>query len=264
MSNRVKISVATYEFGQDLRQSLHTAMNMQANGVQFDLRNQLRPSDYGETARRQLKNYLSERNLLPASACFPLRGPLFEQERLEERLAAIRGAIEFASKLRLRTLTLRIGRLPEIDSKEFQNLVFPVVQDLATHGNLHGVTICVIPSGDSSEKLSKLLDLVKTGPLAIDADLAGWVLSGRNTVAELRAFNAVIGHVEIRDGVRDVDGIGQEVPVGRGEIDWDEVAALLFEMNYQGWLNVKRTTGEDKIGDSSRAIQYLRNLMPME
>ncbi len=261
---RVKISVATYEFGQDVRSALHTAMKIGAQGVQFDLRSQLRAADYGETARRQLQNYLGERNLQPASAHFSLRSSLFENERLDERLEAVRNAIVFASQLKLTTMTLRLGRLPDLDSEEAQQLIFPIMRDLATHANHFGVTICVIPAGDSAETLLSFLKQITTGPIAVDADLGSWILSGRSPEKQLRELNEVIQHVEIRDAVRDVDGIGEEVPVGRGEIDWDEIAGLIGEMDYSGWLNVRRSTGNDKIGDSMRAIQYLRNLIPME
>lgn len=260
---RVKISVASYELGQDVRTALHTAMTMGAQGVQFDLRSQVRPSDYGETARRQLLNYLSERDLKPASSTFSLRSSLFEKDRLEERLEAVRNAIVFASQLKIRVMTLRVGRLPESDSDEYQNLILPIICDLVTHANHFGVVICLIPAGDSPEALLSFLDEIKTGPVAIDADLGSWVLSGRSPSNQLRELHNVIGHVEIRDAVRDVDGIGQEVPLGRGEIDWDEIAGLLGEIEYSGWLNVRRSTGNDKIGDSNRAVQYLNNLIPM-
>jgi sugar phosphate isomerase/epimerase len=59
-----------------------------------------------------------------------------------------------------------------------------------------------------------------------------------------------------------VDGPGREVPVGRGETNWDEFAALLSEMDYHGWLNAERTEGNDRAGDIGRSVQYLRNLLP--
>lgn len=261
---RVKISVATYEFDQEIRSALHTAMKIGAQGVQFDLRQQLRPAEYGDTARRQILNYLSERNLQVASTHFSLRTSLFEKQRLDERLEAVRNAIVFASQLKSRVLTLRIGRLPAETAPEYKDLIIPVCNDLATQANHYGVTICLIPAGDPADALLNFLEHIKTGPIAIDADLGGWVLSGRSTSEQLRSLNEVIGQVEIRDAVRDVDGVGEEVPVGRGEIDWDEVAALLAEMDYSGWLNVRRSSGTDKVGDSMRAIQYLRNLIPSD
>lgn len=259
-----QVSVATYEFEQDIRTSLQTAMQMRADGVQFELRNQLPPSQYGETARKQLLHYLRERDLKPASAHFALRRSLFELDRMEERLEAIRNAIVFASQLTLRKMTLRIGRLPKQEDPTYNDLVLPILKDLATHANHFGVVLCIIPAGDSAETLLSLLSHINTGPLAIDADLGSWVLSGRNPVRELRELNEVVAHVEIRDAVRDVDGVGEEVPVGRGEVDWDEVAGTLGEMEYQGWLNVRRSGGHDKIADSRRAIQFLRNLIPFE
>jgi sugar phosphate isomerase/epimerase len=260
----IKISVATHEFGQDIRTVLHTAMQMRADGVQFDLRNQLPATQYGETARKQLLNYLRERDLQAASAHFALRSSLFEKERLEERLEAVRNAMVFASQLKIKVFTIRIGRLPKEDTPEYMNLILPIMSDLATHANHFGVTLCIIPAGDSAESLSALLNQIKTGPVAIDADLGSWVLSGRSPEKQLRELNQHISHIEIRDAVRDVDGVGEEVQMGRGEIDWDEIAALIGEMDYTGWLNVRRSTGNDKIGDSMRAIQYLRNLIPQE
>lgn len=261
---RVKISVATYEFGQDLRTALQTAMRIGAQGVQFDLRNQVTAADYGQTARRQLLNAISERALVPASAHFALKSSLFENERLEERLDAVRNAMVFASQLKLRVLTIRMGRLPQVESSEYTESVLPILCDLASHANHVGVQLCIIPAGDSAESLVALLNQIKSGPVGIDGDLASWVLSGRSPQTQLRELNQLISHIEIRDAVRDVDGIGEEVPVGRGEIDWDEVAGLIGEMDYAGWLNVRRSSGNDKIGDCERAIKYLHHLIPME
>jgi predicted DNA-binding ArsR family transcriptional regulator len=36
--------------------------------------------------------------------------------------------------------------------------------------------------------------------------------------------------------------------------------ALLGEADYHGWITVDRTVGEDKAGDVTRAIQYLKNV----
>lgn len=261
---RPRISVSTFEFGQDLRRALQTAMQMQAEGVQFDLRNQLRPADFGETARKQILHYLAERNLAPASGTFSLRRPLCEPEHLDARLQAIREALTFAAQMKLRTLTLRIGKLPADDAAEYQDLWLPILRELATVANHRGVMLGIIPAGDTPEALLNLIVQVKTGPVCVAADLGGWVLSGRKPHEQLRTLHEVVGHVEVRDATRDIDGIGEETPMGRGEVDWDEVAGLLGEMDYHGWLNVRRSTGNDKLGDMTRAIQYLRNLLLME
>lgn len=261
---RAKISIATRALLLDVKPAIHQAMLMGVQGVQFDLRNELLPRDYGETARRQLLYELSERNLQAASGHFPLRSPLIAPERMDERLAAICAAMEFAAQLKIRLLTLQIGRLPPEEDAESRAVILAVLSELAAHGNHQGVVLALLPCGESTENLGQLVSEVKTGPVTVDADLAGWVLNGQPPAQQLRALHALIGHVEVRDAVRGTGGIGREVPVGRGEIDWDEVAALLSEMEYAGWLNVDRTAGNDRAGDVGRAVQYLRQLFPGE
>jgi sugar phosphate isomerase/epimerase len=259
---RAKISVPTLALGSNLKRSLHAAMELGADGVQFDLYHELSVREFGPTARRQLLHALHERDMQPASAHVPLRSPLIDAEKLDARIAAIAEAIEFASHLKIRVLTLRIGRIPAEESPEYEKLLLPAVTDLAAAGNRHGVVPCLIPCGDSAESLRSLIGRVRTGPLAVEADLGGWILSRQSPVSELRELHDFIQHVQIRDAVRDLDGLGKEVPVGRGEIDWDEIAALLNEMDYAGWMNVTRTGGNDPTGDIGRAIQYMRNLLP--
>jgi sugar phosphate isomerase/epimerase len=64
----------------------------------------------------------------------------------------------------------------------------------------------------------------------------------------------------VRDAIREGDGSAREVPVGRGEVPWQELLAVIHELDYRGWFCVDRTQGEDRAGDAARAIQYLRSL----
>lgn len=259
---RIRISVPTLPLNENLKRAVHSAMRIGADGVQFDLRHEIRARDFGETARRELLHSLSEHDLTAASAHFPLRGALLEPDRMDERIAAIHDCLELAAKLRIRLLTLRIGRLPTEESATTSDVLLPVLNDLAARGNHLGVLPCLIPCGDSAVALRVLIDSVSGGPLGIDADLAGWVLNRQSPVKQLRELHDLVRHIQIRDAVADLDGPGKEVPVGRGEIDWDEIAGLLGEMDYTGWLHVTRTAGSDIPGDISRGVQYLRNLIP--
>jgi len=100
--------------------------------------------------------------------------------------------------------------------------------------------------------------------LGVNFDPAGLVAAGagadKNSPAgAYRALFAHVTHVLARDAVRD-SGIGREVPLGRGEVAWDELFALFEESGYSGWLTVDRTQGDDKPGDAARAVQYLKQL----
>ena len=74
----------------------------------------------------------------------------------------------------------------------------------------------------------------------------------------LREF---VAHVSVRDAIVGADDGGSEVPVGRGEVPWDELLFLLQETDYRGWLTVDRTQGSDQAGDAARAVQYMQSIL---
>ncbi len=256
---RIKISVPTNALHSDLRQALHLAVQMGVRGVQFDLRTEIVGARLGESARRQLLYELKERDLEPASGHFPLKRPLIDPEHLDQRLTAIHDAITTASQLRIRRLTLRPGDLPTADSKERETLI-QILGELAGAGDRHGVILCLLPGGDPASEWKPVLKAINQGLVNIDGDFSDWVLNGLPYLGELRDYFGVLGHVEGRDATQGSGGSGREVPIGRGTVDWDEVAALLNEMDYTGWINVQRTIGTDRIGDINRGVQYLKQL----
>ena len=256
----LRMAVATRSFQEPLKQSVKTAADMGAQGVQFDLRNEVRAGELSETGRRQLLHYLEEMNLTVASTMFPTRRSFYDLDGLDTRLAAARQAMEFTFQLKAKVLALRIGRIPpENESEEYQ-MLRQVMNDLARHGNRVGVTLAVTPTRDEPDRLLELMREITEGPVGINFDPATFVLAGQNPSEALARFQEFLVHFLVRDGVRDIDGGGLEVPVGRGEVQWEEILALLDEAEYKDWLIVDRTQGEDRPGDIRRAMQYLRNV----
>ena len=76
----------------------------------------------------------------------------------------------------------------------------------------------------------------------------------------MQSLRELVAHVIVRDAIRDGDGGGTEVAVGRGEVPWDELLFLLQESDYPGWLTVDRTQGQDRAGDAGRTLKYLQSI----
>ena len=257
----LRIAVATRTLRQPIRTAINTAARIGSQGVQFDARYELKPDELGETGRRQLLHELRERDLTVASLVFPLRSALADSEQLDQRMAALRKGMEFASRLKANVLTCAAGRLPPEDATDECQQLHAVLSDLARYGNHIGVTLSITPAGHDTGRLVALLKDINEGPLGIDFDPAGCVLSRENPASILRELHASATHIQIRDALSSVDGNGREVPVGRGEVDWELILALVDEMNYRGWLTVLRTEGDDRIGDCTRAVAYLKNVL---
>ena len=257
---RFRIAVATAPFRLPLKEAISTAGLIGAQGIQFDLAREVTASEFGTTALKQLVHYVEERNLKIATATYSLARPLYDFEAIDVRVHALTEAMELASRMNLRQLTIRVGRIPDEATSADHIRMVDVLRDLARLGNRIGVVPCLTPSEDASQTLIDVCRSVTDGLLAVDFDPAGTVMTRRDAVATLRELHEHVQHVQFRDGRRDVDGVGVEVSLGRGQVKWDELLALLDEMRFSFWGTVRRTTGDDRVGDCQRAIQYIQRV----
>lgn len=256
----LKLAVATRHFKLPLKRTLDTAVEIGARGLQFDVRNELKPSQLSDTGRRQFRHQLREQLLTLASFEYPTRRSFCDEDALDARVAGLKAALEFAFSMGVTVVCGRIGRIPEDADSPKYTLLREVLNDIARHANRVGATFAITPGVDSLDTLKRLLNDVTEGPIGINLDPAGLVMSENNPVDVYRAVYDKVLSVQLRDGLRDIDGQGIEVPVGRGEVVWDELLALLDEGRFNGWLVASRTTGDDRIADMARAIRFVRNL----
>lgn len=257
---RFRIAVATAPFRLPLKDAITAAARIGAEGIQFDLAREIPTQDFGASAIRQLIHYVEERNLRVATPSASIDRPLYDLEGMDGRVASLRRTMELAAKMKLHHLAVRTGRIPDDEkSAEFSRLV-EILRDLTQTGTHLGVTLCLTPSEDAAQTVQKLCTSIDTGLVAVDFDPAGAAMSRRDPLTMLRDLHAHVQHVQLRDGRCDVDGIGIEVPLGRGQVKWEELLALLDEMRYTNWCTVRRTQGDDLLGDSQHAIKAIRRL----
>ena len=257
MTQQFRLAVTTANFRQPLLQSLKTAISMGAQGVQLTVGTEIRPGEYTDTGRRQFLHQMSDLGLSVASLHLPTRLPLCSEERLEERLSHIRDCMQLAWQLKAGILTLRIGQIPEDQESREYLMLGEVMNDLARSSNHIGTLLAVIPTKDSPERMESFLGGVTHGLVTVDLDPVAIIAGGFSPSSALRTLHARVHHLQARDAVRDIDGSAQEVALGRGEVDWDEIVALLVEIPYRGWITVNRSQGDHRLLESSQALEYL-------
>jgi L-ribulose-5-phosphate 3-epimerase len=256
----VSLAVATRHFGMPLRRAIEYAGSMGAQGVQLDVCNELPPGELSETGRRQFKHSLRERLLSISSFEFPTLRSFYDQQDLDAQVFGLKSALQFAYQMGVRIVVGRIGRIPEdVESKEYE-LLIQVLNDIARHSNQVGATFAFTPNADSTESIKTLIGKVTEGPIGINLDPGGMAMNGMSWVETYRELYDRVTSVQVRDGIRDIDGQGVEVAVGRGEVAWDECLALLHEGSFEGWLTATRSGGDDSKGDLARAIQFIKNV----
>ena len=257
----IRLAVATRCFGQQpLKRAMRTAAQLAVDGVQLTIGHDLRPSDLSATGCRALLHQLGEVGLAVSTLRFPLRQALCDEHQLEARLAAVRDAMQLAFQLKSGLIALPVGRIPsDAETAEYERLR-DVLNDLARHGNHVGCAMAITPSGEPPEALSRLLSDITTGPVGIDFDPAACIVNGDHPAEMLRGLHSRVLHVTVRDAVRTAAGSGQEVAVGQGAVEWDELLAVIDEMRYRGWMTIDRIDGGAPPAETARAVQFLRRI----
>ncbi len=261
MLPRLRFAYPTRLLEGPLREKVARAATLGVDGLQLDLRYELRPGELSETGRRQFGRLLGEHGLSLAPATFPLRRSLTDLEGLEERVAGTVAALRLAGELGTKVLLVRPGPIPA-GAGEARRLLVEVLNDLARQGDRVGVTLALGTGRESPATLLALMNDVTGGPIGVSLDPGGLVMSGHDPAAAVRTLHAHLWNVRVRDGLRESDGAGVEVVVGRGEVDWEATLATLAEAEYIGWLTPDRTAGDDPAGDAARAVTYIRNVLP--
>ena len=237
---------------------------MGADGVEIDVRHELRIADFSQTALRQFRKLLDDLGLRVAAVAFPTRRSLGDSEELERRLLAIREAMDFAYKIGAGIVLHHAERLP-IFSEEGED--DPATQTLlesltllAEHGDRVGARLA-ISSGADPQTQSQLFGRLPEGTIGAALHPAALVTAGADVAEAARWLGDRVLYVHAVDAVREFaggSGNAVEVELGRGGADLPGVLGTLEEHGYRGWVTAQRTAGSDPAGDLANAVAYLR------
>ncbi len=180
---------------------------------------ELNPGEFGLSACRHLRKYVADLGLhLDALALdYPGVG-LADPARAAERFDRLKSTVELAARLNVRRATVSLGGLDDPKAGPLARELLAAVADLADRTGIE--TAIRDPGGFSADDLEQVRRLA-CPQLRVALDTATDATSAGVTplnVAEL------LGGVYLRD-VRHTGGSFEEVPYGRGEIDFRELLA---------------------------------------
>jgi len=188
------------------------------------------------------------------------RHPLAYEENLDARVAGVKSAMQMASQLRAKTVTVRLGKLPDEEDSKTKTTLLNILNDIAQLGNHIGVTLTLSAATTSHQRLEHLLSEITTGRIGLNFDPVTCLMAGTSPAEMLKTFHSHIEYVTGRDAFADADGFTQETILGKGQVDWNEIVALLHEAGYQQWLVVDRQESENRVSDVQQGIQFLQQI----
>jgi sugar phosphate isomerase/epimerase len=258
----LKIGVRLESLGLPLRRALAEASRLGVGGVQVDAVGDLSPNNLSETGRREFRHLLRGHNLeLTALGC-PLRRGLDAAEDQQQRIEHVQKVLILSCDLGPRLVVVQAGAVPDKEDDRGRRLT-EALTALARHGDRIGAFLALETGLESGAVLAAYLKRFDTGALAVNLDPANLLINGLDPYESIRALHGLIRHVHARDARRaSASRAAQEVPLGRGDIDWMQLLAVLEEIEYRGWLTVERESGDDRLADVAAGVALLRRVLP--
>jgi sugar phosphate isomerase/epimerase len=182
-----------------------------------------------------------------------------------ERLERLAWALERTRALGLADVSLHAGFLPEPgdpDRKPFL-ATLGTVSDMA---KARGVTVAFETGQETADLLRRTLDELQCPNLKVNFDPANMLLYDRgDPMRAVEILGPDIRSVHVKDANRpSVPGEwGEEVPLGRGQVDIRRFVQALERVGYRGPLCIEREVGsqEERLGDIADGIRFLRECL---
>jgi sugar phosphate isomerase/epimerase len=182
-----------------------------------------------------------------------------------ERLQRFQWALQRTLDLGLKNLMLHAGFMPEPGDPDRK----PFLDTLAKISELaqaKGITIGFETGQETADLLRRTLDELKCSNLKVNFDPANMLLYDKgDPIRAVEILGPDIRSVHVKDAIRTkVPGAwGDEVPLGKGEVNIRKFIQTLKKVGYRGPLCIEREVGtqEQRMADVAHGIKYLRECL---
>lgn len=159
---------------------------------------------------------------------------------------------QIAADLGLKLVTIHAGFLPHDQSDPAFVKMVGRLREVADLFAEKKITLGFETGQETAEALSQLLAALQRPNVRVNFDPANMILYAKgDPIKALRVLAPWICQVHIKDArATKVRGTwGEEVPVGKGEVDWNAFCSTLEDVNFTGNLVLEREAGNQRIAD---------------
>ncbi len=182
----------------------------------------------------------------------------------EENWKNIQADAELARSLGLKLVTFHAGFLPhQADKAAFAKLQSRLRQ-IADHFGAAGIALGLETGQEAPDTLAGFLKALDHRNVGVNFDPANIILYGSgDPVAAAKLLLPWVRQCHVKDAVRaKVAGTwGEEVPVGKGQVDWKTILQTLDGGGFSGPLVIEREAGDARVADIRSAREQLERLV---
>jgi len=195
----------------------------------------------------------------------PLTIGLVPRETRSARVAHIKRASEFAKECGVRAVQTHCGFIPENPNDPLYTETIGALIDLVGYCRRNAQNFRYETGQETPITLLRAMRDVGLDNQGVNFDLANLILYGKaNPVDAIEILGPYVQGIHAKDGLWPVNPkeLGEEVPIGKGKVDFPKIIARLKEMKYPGAVTIEREiSGPQQMEDVRGAKEYLEKLI---
>ncbi|HUW59035.1 MAG TPA: sugar phosphate isomerase/epimerase family protein [Planctomycetota bacterium] len=257
---QLKVGVMIESFRLGVKKGIQKAAQLGADGFQiYVTKGEMAPWNLSQTGRRDFMHLVKSQGLVVSALCGDFGGGGFvRKEGLDERVDKTRQVLDLSRDLGVPVVTTHIGVVPEDEAAPELTMMREALNDLGDYASKVGSVFASETGPESGKALARFLRTLSTDTVRVNFDPANLVMNGFDEIQGVHDLADFIVHTHAKDGVRTAEGKHREVPLGEGDVRWEEYLGAMAEIGYEGFFTIEREAGDDPVKDVTDAIAFLR------
>ena len=195
----------------------------------------------------------------------PVTIGLVPRETRAARIAHIKKASDFAKVCGIPAVQTHCGFIPENPNDAVYRETVTAMREVAAYSKGNGQNFRYETGQETPVTLIRAIQDVGIDNQGVNFDLANLILYGKaNPVDAIELLGPYVQGIHAKDGLWPTNPreLGEEVPIGKGKVDFPRIIARLKELNYRGAVTIEREiSGAQQVEDVRAAKAYLEKLI---
>jgi len=181
------------------------------------------------------------------------------------RIAHIKKASDFAKQCGIPAVQTHCGFIPENPNDQAYRETVEAMREVAAYCKKNGQNFRYETGQETPITLVRAIQDVGLDNQGVNFDLANLILYGKaNPVDAIELLGPYVQGIHAKDGLWPTNPkeLGEEVPIGKGKVDFQRIIARLKDLNYRGAVTIEREiSGAQQLEDVRAAKAYLERLI---
>ncbi len=273
------IGIMMESLKEDDKNAILSAEKMGVSGLQmYVTKGSHSPENMTPAKRKELLDMMKSSGLKFSALCGDLGCGLGHAELNGKLIEKSKRIIDLALELETNIVTTHIGVVPKDPNHERYKVMQEACFELSRYADSLNAHFAVETGPEIATTLKGFLDSLGSRGVAVNLDPANFVMvTGDDPAKAVYTLKDYIVHTHAKDGIKLFDlapeiiyGVTKEediinnpafkeVPLGKGNVNFDTYLKALEEIGYKGFLTVEREVGENPKADIELAVNFLKN-----